>query len=54
VFRLTRGGGSPQASETTALPPDASGTTTGADGTTQLQRSDGPEIYRVSWLGRKK
>ncbi|WP_426391586.1 type VI secretion system Vgr family protein [Variovorax sp. R-27] len=63
VFRLTRGGESPPPPDPTAssdaagLPcahTNASGATTGTDGTTQLQRSDGPEIYRVCWMGRKK
>jgi type VI secretion system secreted protein VgrG len=31
-----------------------SSATTGADGATRLQRSDGPEVYRVRWMGTKK
>ncbi len=63
VFALTRDG-EPEppptqaaASDATGLPgarTDASGTVTGKDGTTKVQRSDGPEVYKIRWLGRKK
>jgi type VI secretion system secreted protein VgrG len=50
IFKLTRDG-------EPAPPPDdqakKGGATTSTDGATRLQRSDGPEIYRVRWLGRK-
>ncbi|WP_442783153.1 type VI secretion system Vgr family protein [Collimonas fungivorans] len=32
----------------------ATGPVTGSDGSTQMQRSDGPEFYKVRWLGRAK
>jgi type VI secretion system secreted protein VgrG len=50
VFKLTRDG------EPAPPPGDQakkSGATTSTDGATRLQRSDGPEIYRVRWLGTK-
>jgi type VI secretion system secreted protein VgrG len=50
VFKLLRDGETPPPPE----PAASSGATTSTDGTTQLQRSDGPEIYRVRWLGKKK
>lgn len=48
VFRLIRN------DESQPEPANASGANTGTDGTTQLQRSDTPEIYGVRWMGRKK
>jgi type VI secretion system secreted protein VgrG len=51
VFRLTRDGGA-------ALSPShqktKSGAATGTDGATRMQRSDGPEVYRVRWMGKTK
>jgi type VI secretion system secreted protein VgrG len=57
VFRLVRDG-------EPAPPPDSpsingqattkGGAITNTDGTTQVQRSDGPEVYKVRWLGRRK
>ncbi|HVL07821.1 MAG TPA: type VI secretion system tip protein TssI/VgrG [Burkholderiaceae bacterium] len=35
-------------------PAGKGGATTATDGATRLQRSDGPEIYRVRWLGKNK
>jgi type VI secretion system secreted protein VgrG len=42
MFKLDRDGAS------------AAGPVTGSDGSTQMQRSDGPEFYKVRWLGRAK
>jgi type VI secretion system secreted protein VgrG len=42
MFKLDRDGGS------------ATAPVTGSDGSTQMQRSDGPEFYKVRWLGRAK
>ncbi|NKI72340.1 DUF2345 domain-containing protein, partial [Collimonas pratensis] len=42
MFKLDRDGGS------------ATAPATGSDGSTQMQRSDGPEFYKVRWLGRAK
>lgn len=51
VFKLTRDG------EPASPPNDSvkkSGATTSTDGATHLQRSDGPEIYKVRWMGKNK
>ncbi|MDQ0016234.1 type VI secretion system secreted protein VgrG [Variovorax boronicumulans] len=51
LFKLTRDGEA-------ATPPGhqktKSGVATGTDGVTHLQRSDGPEVYRVRWMGKTK
>jgi type VI secretion system secreted protein VgrG len=48
-FKLTRDG------EPAPPPGDRAkkgGATTSTDGTTRMQRSDGPEVYRVRWMGK--
>jgi type VI secretion system secreted protein VgrG len=50
-FKLTRDG------EPAPPPGDRakkSGATTSTEGTTPMQRSDGPEVYRVRWMGKTK
>ncbi|MDH6591111.1 type VI secretion system secreted protein VgrG [Variovorax sp. TBS-050B] len=50
-FKLVRGDApAPLAAGSTGN----SGSATGTDGTTRLQRSDGPEIYKVRWTGKNK
>jgi type VI secretion system secreted protein VgrG len=58
VFKLVRDGQPappPEEPSHDLLKPNRkSGDITSTNGTTRLQRSDGPEIYKVRWMGRKK
>jgi len=56
VFRLVREGEQPPRGPATAgaQAADRGGAITSSDGSTQAQRADAPEFYKVRWLGRIK